>query len=125
MHEAGAFAAASNSCFIIGGIICSWTVDRFGRRPLMMFSAGGMSICFAFVTGLVSNADNSGALGTQMAIKQCTITVSSGVMLLADLNYDECDRMQQTMQQQWTNKRRAPPTATHLISLSPPSHLSL
>ena len=53
--EAGALAAASQACIILGGIICSFTVERFGRRSLMMFSAAGMSVCLACVTGLVSS----------------------------------------------------------------------
>ncbi|KAF2483998.1 MFS1 putative major facilitator superfamily transporter [Neohortaea acidophila] len=53
--EAGALAAASQAMIILGGIICSFTVDRFGRRLLMLVSAAGMSICLAIVTGLTSN----------------------------------------------------------------------
>lgn len=55
--EAGALAAASQACIILGGIICSFTVDRFGRRALMMFSAAAMSTCLACVTGLVSTSN--------------------------------------------------------------------
>ncbi|KAF2645233.1 MFS1 putative major facilitator superfamily transporter [Massarina eburnea CBS 473.64] len=59
--EAGALAAASQACLILGGIMCAFTVDRFGRRPLMMFSAAAMSICFVCVTALTSQPNNQAA----------------------------------------------------------------
>lgn len=31
--QAGAIAAASQACIIIGGIICSFTVDRYWNAP--------------------------------------------------------------------------------------------
>lgn len=55
-------AAASQFAIILGACICSFTVDRFGRRTLMLFSATAMSICMACITGLVSNPENKGAL---------------------------------------------------------------
>lgn len=55
-------AAASQVVIILGSILCSYTVDRFGRRKLMLFSAASMSICFAFLTGTVSNPNNHAAL---------------------------------------------------------------
>ena len=55
-------AASSQFCIILGSTICSFTVDRFGRRSLMMFSATSMSICFAFMAGLVSHPENKSAL---------------------------------------------------------------
>ena len=73
-------AAASQFAIVFGSCICSvstltltstalalttppqFTVDRFGRRSLMLFSAVAMSICFAFETGLVSNPHNQRAL---------------------------------------------------------------
>lgn len=55
-------AAASQFAIVLGSCICSFTVDRFGRRSLMLVSAASMSICFAFETGLVSNPNNGGAL---------------------------------------------------------------
>lgn len=59
---ASALAAASQFAIIIGSVICSWTVDRFGRRTLMMLSAACNSICFAFIAGLVSDSGNTSAL---------------------------------------------------------------
>lgn len=38
------------------------TVDRFGRRALMLISAASMSLCQAALTGLVSQSDNEAAL---------------------------------------------------------------
>lgn len=55
-------AAASQGVIVLGSVVCSFTVDRFGRRRLMLSSAAGMSICMACLTGLVSNADNKAAL---------------------------------------------------------------
>ncbi|KAL5385838.1 hypothetical protein DPSP01_004616 [Paraphaeosphaeria sporulosa] len=59
--EAGVLAAASQACLILGGILCAFTVDRFGRRPLMMFSASAMCVCFVCVTALTSQPDNRAA----------------------------------------------------------------
>lgn len=54
----GILAAASQLAIVLGAFCCSWTVDRFGRRKLMMFSAASMSICFAILAGLTSHPDN-------------------------------------------------------------------
>lgn len=55
-------AASSQFALVLGAVICSFTVDRYGRRSLMLFSAAAMSVCMACVAGLVSNADDKGAL---------------------------------------------------------------
>ena len=55
-------AASSQLVIILGSIVCSYTVDRFGRRALMMISATSMAICQATLTGLVSQPNNKGAL---------------------------------------------------------------
>ncbi|KIY03450.1 uncharacterized protein Z520_00141 [Fonsecaea multimorphosa CBS 102226] len=55
-------AAASQFAIILGSCLCSWTVDRFGRRKLMLFSSSSMAVCMACLTGLVSNPNDSGAL---------------------------------------------------------------
>lgn len=68
--------------------------------------------------------DNKASVGTQIAIEQRTVTVSSELMLIADLNYDECDRMQQTMQQQMTQTSDGDLRPPSISSLSPTSHPS-
>ncbi|KAJ5691230.1 hypothetical protein N7488_011965 [Penicillium malachiteum] len=60
--ESGLLAASSQLVLIIGAVCCAWTVDRFGRRKLMMFSASSMAICFAFIAGLTSQENNPAAL---------------------------------------------------------------
>lgn len=59
---AGILAASSQFVIVLGSIVCSYTVDRFGRRRLMLISATSMSICFACLAGTVSNPDNKSAL---------------------------------------------------------------
>ncbi|KAJ5946509.1 hypothetical protein N7454_003348 [Penicillium verhagenii] len=55
-------AASSQLVCVIGAFCCAWTVDRFGRRKLMMFSASSMAICFALIAGLTSHPENAAAL---------------------------------------------------------------
>lgn len=51
-------AAASQFSVVLGAICCSWTVDRIGRRKLMLTSATMMSVCFACLSGLVAHPEN-------------------------------------------------------------------
>jgi MFS family permease len=39
--------------------IAIFTIEKFGRRPLMMFGAAGMSISMAILAGALSNIDNA------------------------------------------------------------------
>ncbi|ETN44473.1 uncharacterized protein HMPREF1541_10143 [Cyphellophora europaea CBS 101466] len=64
VKTAEALAAASQFCIILGSSICSFTVDRYGRRTLMLGSAASMSACFAFLAGLVSHPSNKSVLKT-------------------------------------------------------------
>lgn len=47
-----------------GGFLAFYTIDRLGRRPLMLWSAGAMAVCMALLAGTTSPsaADNTGAL---------------------------------------------------------------
>lgn len=49
--------------YLVGSVIPLFTVDRFGRRALLMFSATGLCICFALVAGLLSAGSVSCAYG--------------------------------------------------------------
>ncbi|KAL1874040.1 hypothetical protein Plec18167_005973 [Paecilomyces lecythidis] len=51
----------------IGGIICIFTIDSFGRRGLMLTSAAGNAICLALVAGLSSQAGNDNSLNAAVA----------------------------------------------------------
>ncbi|CEJ57385.1 hypothetical protein PMG11_06079 [Penicillium brasilianum] len=46
----------------MGGFLAFYTIDRLGRRPLMLWSAGAMSICMAGLAGTTSTKDNTTAL---------------------------------------------------------------
>ncbi|SMR50477.1 unnamed protein product [Zymoseptoria tritici ST99CH_1E4] len=59
--KAGILSATSPVFMVLGGLATAGAVDKYGRRALMMFSAAGMAVCFAFVIGLI-------ALGTPTAL---------------------------------------------------------
>lgn len=47
---------------IFGGYLAVYTIDRLGRRSLMLWSAAGMAVCMGVLAGTTS-VDNKGALG--------------------------------------------------------------
>ncbi|KAJ9487894.1 hypothetical protein VN97_g5408 [Penicillium thymicola] len=46
----------------LGGLLAYFTIDRLGRRVLMLWSAAGMSISMAILAGTTSLKDNTGSL---------------------------------------------------------------
>lgn len=68
-------AASSQIALILGAICCAYTVDKFGRRKLMLFSATGMSICFACMAGLTSNPENKPALKAAVFVSYVYVVV--------------------------------------------------
>lgn len=46
----------------IGGVFCFFLIEGFGRRGLMLISAGGNAICMALVAGLGSQPQNAMAM---------------------------------------------------------------
>jgi hypothetical protein len=55
-------AAASQLAYVAGSLVCTYTVDRFGRRPLMFVSASLMCVCMACLAGTSSDPSNKTAL---------------------------------------------------------------
>ncbi|KAF8760141.1 General substrate transporter [Rhizoctonia solani] len=49
--------------YFVASFIPLWTVDRFGRRALLMFSATGLSTCFLLAAVLLSVGTKSAAYG--------------------------------------------------------------
>lgn len=65
---AGVLAAASQLALIVGAFCCAWTVDRFGRRNLMLLSASAMCVCFACLSGLTSHPENPNPAALKAAV---------------------------------------------------------
>ncbi|KAJ7045300.1 general substrate transporter [Mycena alexandri] len=49
--------------YMLASFIPLWTVDRYGRRPLLMFSAAGLSLCFILAAILLSTGTKPAAFG--------------------------------------------------------------
>ncbi|CAG8226992.1 unnamed protein product, partial [Penicillium nalgiovense] len=66
-------AAAMTMMQPLGGYIAYFTIDRLGRRPLMLWSAGAMTICMAGLAGTTSPAavNNTGALAMAVVFLFC------------------------------------------------------
>ncbi|KAB2579365.1 Sugar transporter STL1 [Lasiodiplodia theobromae] len=49
--------------YLVGSFIPLWTVDRYGRRALLMFSAAGLCVCFSLASILLSTGTQPAAYG--------------------------------------------------------------
>ncbi|KAJ7055634.1 general substrate transporter [Mycena amicta] len=49
--------------YMLASFIPLWTVDRYGRRPLLMLSAAGLSLCFILAAILLSTGTKPAAYG--------------------------------------------------------------
>ncbi|KAJ5131781.1 hypothetical protein N7448_005939 [Penicillium atrosanguineum] len=59
--DARIFSACLQVTLALGGLTAVFTVDRFGRRPLMLFSVACMCMAQAAVAGLTSDKSNTAA----------------------------------------------------------------
>ncbi|KAJ5975115.1 hypothetical protein N7481_008822 [Penicillium waksmanii] len=66
-------AAAMGLMQPFGGYLAYFTIDRLGRRPLMLYSAGAMSVCMALLAGCTSDGakNNTGALVVAVIALYC------------------------------------------------------
>lgn len=49
-------AAIMNTLFATGTVFLPFTIERFGRRNILMYSAAGLTICMAIFVGMISQA---------------------------------------------------------------------
>lgn len=56
-------AAVMNTLFAAGTVALPFTIERFGRRNILMYSAVGLTICMAVFVGMI--AQSNPTLGTQ------------------------------------------------------------
>ncbi|KAL5365780.1 general substrate transporter [Aspergillus floccosus] len=84
--KARILAAAMGLTQPFGGFLAFFTIDRLGRRPLLLWSAGVMAISMAILAGTTSTKDNTGALVVAVIflyVFQFTFTVGySGLTFL-------------------------------------------
>lgn len=50
-------AAIMNTLFALGTVFLPFTIERFGRRNILMYSAVGLTICMAIFVGMISQAN--------------------------------------------------------------------
>ncbi|KAK7685451.1 hypothetical protein QCA50_011314 [Cerrena zonata] len=59
---------ATACTFMVASFIPLWTVDRYGRRVLLMISAAGLSLCFILTAVLLSTGSRPAAFGATAMI---------------------------------------------------------
>lgn len=58
-HTASLLAGFNGIAYLLSSLPPIWLLDRFGRRPLMMFACAGQAICMAVLAGTVSTGKKS------------------------------------------------------------------
>ena len=66
--------------YLVGSCIPLWAMDRFGRRALLMFSAAGLTTCFAIAAGLLSTGSTSAAYGATAMVFLFQICLGIGFL---------------------------------------------
>jgi MFS family permease len=50
-------AAVMNTIFAIGSIFLPFTIEKFGRRNILLYSAAGLTICLSVFVGMIGSAN--------------------------------------------------------------------
>jgi MFS family permease len=66
--KARVLAAAMGLMQPCGGFLAFFTIDRLGRRPLMLWSAGAMSVCMGILAGTTSPEAKSSTAALVVAV---------------------------------------------------------
>lgn len=62
----GLIAACNGTEYFLASLIPFWTIERFGRRPLMLFGAAGQVACMAILTGTVYDGTENDNLASSI-----------------------------------------------------------
>ncbi|KAJ7583572.1 general substrate transporter [Mycena floridula] len=73
----GGFTAVT---YLLASFIPLWTVDRFGRRPLLMISAAGLSTCYILTAILLSTGTRNAAYGATAMVFMVQIFLGIGYL---------------------------------------------
>jgi len=52
----------SDVAYFLSSLIPIWTIDKLGRRKLMLFASAGQCACMAILAGTVSTGSSTGGI---------------------------------------------------------------
>jgi len=62
-HNLSLLLAGFNGiAYFLSALVPIWIIDRLGRRKLMLFAAGGQSVCMAILAGTVSDGGSQAGI---------------------------------------------------------------
>jgi MFS family permease len=87
---------------MVASFIPLWTVDRFGRRLLLMTSAAGLSICFVCAAALLSTGSRGAAYGATACVFMVQVFLGVGFLpIVSTLVVDLLKMLLTSVMQPW------------------------